>query len=300
LLVSAATIAGCAPSKPALPASQRQRVPGAERTHAVGSLPASLDGLVFIRDGRLYRVTAGVAAEIAEDGRRKLAVASADGAGLVVTEEDGDGSDVVLASSAHVQPEKTLLHVDEASTLLSARFARSSGQLFRAMQGDPSATLFASSIRKPSAVTTLALASDGDFSGEFDVNGPADTLVYTSATQNPASLFSIGGSGRRLTLVSDLATIFAPAVARSGSLVCFTGQKHAGDPMALWVLGIGDGPPRRLASTSGLVPTHPVLSEDGSWVAFRGGEDSALYLVRPDGTQLRKLPFVSDDAPLAW
>ena len=297
-MLTLAPASGCAPAHIAPPPSAQQRSRAAEQTRTAGSLSASLDGLAFVRDGRLYRVSGGVATEIVRDGRGKLGVVPAGVGALLVTEEHGDGVDVVYVRGEGTKSTRMLLHVAEASTLLGERLGRSSGQLYRAMQGDPAARLLKSPLDAPSNVTTLSLPSA--FSGEFDVNGADDTLVYTSATQNPTRLLVVDSPQRTRELTAGLAAIFTPAVAGSGDRICFTGQQRTGDPIALWVFELRRNALRRLASTVGLTPTHPVFSEDGSRIAFRGGRDGALHVVRADGSGLQTLPFSADDATLAW
>ena len=298
LLGTVSMASGCASMQSRSPRSPRATEPAAEQRGKADSLPTSLDGLAFVRDGKLYLVTGMTVSEIVRDGRIKLAAVSGGPGALLVTEEQAAGAGVVLVDGARMEPGRTLLRVAEASTLLAVRFGRLGGQLYRAIQGDPGARLLKSPIAAPSTVKPVSLP--GGFSGEFDVDASSGGIVYTSATQGPARLLAVGGPSRARELTSALATIFAPAISAKGDAVCFTGQKRSGDQIALWVLAASGGPARRLASTAGLVPTHPVFSEDGQWIAYRGGDDGLLRVVRVDGTQLQTTPFSADDAPFAW
>ena len=291
VLVSASVAFGCAPAQTAPPLARLQ--PAAEQTRTADSLSPSLDGLAFVRDGKLYRVSGTTAIEIVRDGRRKLGVVSADRSNaLLLTEEHGDGADVVFVHGTGTRSAKTLLNVADANALLGVHYDFLDGRLYRAVEGDPSARLMTSPLDRPSDVTTLAL--EDAFSGEFDIDALGGTVVYTSAAQNPARLLASRGSHTRV-LTSRLVAVFAPAVSPDGLSVCFTG-----DAIAVWVLDLSGKSLRRLAPTAGLVPTHPVFSGDGLWIAFRSGSDGELHAIRADGTGARTLPFVADDAALAW
>jgi hypothetical protein len=267
-------------------------------TRSADSLPASLDGLAFVSDGKLFRVSGGVATEIARDGHRKSGVVSVhDDNGLLVTEETGDGASVVLVHGAGTESIKTLLRVKSASTLGDVRMNAATSKLYRALDGDPSPRLVVSTTGPGSKATTVAL--EGSFSGEFDIDELGMGVIYTSATQAPASLRSAGGP-KAAVLSEKLATAFTPTVSDSGERICLTGAKREGEPIAVWVFDRGSDVLERLDATSGLSPAHPVFSGDGSWIAFRSGKDGALYAVRTDGTGQRKLPFTADDAAIAW
>lgn len=295
LVVSAAMVSGCTGARSARPAVNRLRS-SAERPHAADSLSASLDGLAFVRDGKLYRVSGAVATEIGRDGRRKLGVVSAGGNGLLVTEQSGEGADVVLVHGADPRSMRTLVHVDSASGLSGVRMDARRGTLYRALDGDPTPRLFVSPVARASQATAVVLG--GSFSGEFDLVVRPVRVVYTSATQDPAAVYVSGGAGPRV-VTAKLATAFAPAVSGNGRLMCLTGARRAGDPIAIWVVDVDGSGLRRLDATAGFAPTHPVFSPDGAWIAYRG-HDGALHTVRPDGTGERTLPFSADDVTIAW
>jgi hypothetical protein len=295
LALAALALTGCAPAKSAAPGPANQ-LPGAVQPLAPDSLSGSLDGLSFLLDGKLYRVSGGAASEITRDGRRKLGVVSVDGSnGLLVTEQAGAGADVMYVRGAGSA--LRLMHVDAASTLLGVQLDAVRKRLYRAMEGDPSARLAVARLAHPSKVATISLGTS--FSGEFDVCARDRGIAYTSATQKPTRLYYLR-AGSVAVLTSKLAAAFTPAVSENGALVCVTGTRHAGGEIALWVLDRQTKKLRKLGSTQGLVPTHPVFSADGSWIAFRGGQDGALHAVRTDGSGLQTLPLIADDAPMAW
>jgi len=294
LALAALVIAGgCAPAG-------RVSAPAASASSGASSdsLPASLDGLAFVADGTLYRVSGGKAAEVARDGHTKLGVVTVRGDnGLLVTEASGDGARVVLVRGGGTQSMDELLRVNSASALLGVRLDTAKGRLYRAVDGDPSPRLVASGIAKGSAEVTVAL--EGSFSGEFDIDELGLGLVYTSATQSPATLRS-GGGPKAAVLTTKLATAFAPCVSANGNKVCLIATKTAGEPVAVWVFDRGPETLRRLDSTAKLAPSHPVFSGDGSWIAFRSDNDGKLHVVRADGTGGYALPFAADDATIAW
>jgi hypothetical protein len=295
-LLAMALSSGCAPAR-RVPASAPTGS-SAEQTRTADSLSASLDGLSFVSDGKLFRVSGGAATEIARDGQRKSGVVSVHGDNsLLVTEETGDGAGVVLVRGVGTNSIKTVLRVKSASTLGDVRLNAATGRLYRALDGDPAPRLVVSTTEQGSEEATVAL--EGSFSGEFDIDELGLGVIYTSATQNPAALRS-GGGPKSTVLTAKLATAFSPAVSGSGDRICLTGTKTAGEPIAVWVFDRGNDSLQRLDATSGLSPTHPVFSGDGSWIAFRSGKDGALHAVRTDGTGERKLPFTADDTTIAW
>lgn len=93
-------------------------------------------------------------------------------------------------------------------------------------------------------------------------------------------------------------TINALAWSRDGRYAAFSySDKPNGTPTQLWLLDANAGTWRDIAEFPYIDP--PFWSPDGSWIAFRtqdgfGGED--VYIVRPDGTELKS---ISADLPAA-
>jgi len=295
-VLAALVPSGCAPAQRA-PATTPSG-PSAEQTRSPDSLSASLDGLTFVRDGKLFRVSGGTASEIVRDDHRKLGVVSVHGGnGLLVTEESGEAASVVWVRGPGSGSSRTLLRVESASSLAAVRMDAVGGRLYWALDGDPSPRLMVSAAKLGARETTVAL--DGSFSGEFDIDELGKGVVYTSAGQNPAALRSAGGS-KSTVLTTKLATAFSPTVSENGERICLTGTKVPGEPIAVWVFDRGTDSIERLEASVGLDPSHPVFSGDGSWIAFRSGTDGALHVVRTNGTDERALTFVADDATIAW
>lgn len=89
-----------------------------------------------------------------------------------------------------------------------------------------------------------------------------------------------------------------PDLARDGSLVFEVARYDAN----LWRLDLDavthDAEPRRLTAST-RYDSQPALSHDGRWLAFGSNRDGreAVYLMRSDGSQERKLPL---DPALRW
>ena len=107
------------------------------------------------------------------------------------------------------------------------------------------------------------------------------------------------GTIRRIT--HDLSLDGMPTWSPDGRTIAFTRgqQAHA----ALWTVDVADG--RLTLVTSGQGGDDPAWSPDGSTIAFSGtavdGSGTDLWLVRPDGTGLRRLAdaAVQDTSP-SW
>jgi dipeptidyl aminopeptidase/acylaminoacyl peptidase len=297
MLAMLAALAGCtsavSPTAPAAPTQPPASAPTAS------SLSAPLDGLMFIRDGALYRVANGAAGEILSDGHRKIALATTKGsADVLVSEAKDSGVDVVWVRGRGANLPTTLLrHIPNVSDFVGARIDSLGSRLYVALSGDPSARMIWSPLGQPSVTNTMTLGFS--FSGEFDLDYWGRGIVYTSVSQNPARLLLARGA-TAVQLTSKTASAFTPAVSNDGESVCFTGAAKAADKIAVWVLDRRTNAVRQLAATRGLQPANPVFSADGQWIAFRAGTDGQLRVVRVDGSGLTKLSYLADDVPLAW
>jgi Tol biopolymer transport system component len=128
-----------------------------------------------------------------------------------------------------------------------------------------------------------------------------DGALIASATSDAIQLMTPDGKSRRLVAETTYNTRFAPSWSPNGQRLTF----HADDDEAYVVnvdgtglINLTQGPPKAFV---------PVWSPDGAWIAFSylgGGlnpapELNGVFVVRPDGTDLRKLAPDSD-SNLSW
>jgi dipeptidyl aminopeptidase/acylaminoacyl peptidase len=105
-------------------------------------------------------------------------------------------------------------------------------------------------------------------------------LVYV--TPNPSSIVFAGLDGARaaLAIANPPSDITSPALSPDGATVAFAAID------GLYVVSSDGGTAARLAT--GFEPA-PAWSPDGAWIAFFD-QDSAVALVRPDGSGFHELP----------
>ena len=139
----------------------------------------------------------------------------------------------------------------------------------------------------------LASHPDLDYNAAFSPDG--QWIVFTSHRNSGADLYRIhpDGSGlQRLTNhpAFDDSAAFSP----DGQRVAFVSSRSG--QADIWMLELGSGKTWNVTNSPG-GDFRPAWSPDGAWLAFssdRGTRDeSDLYMIRPDGTGLRRLT----DAP---
>jgi hypothetical protein len=283
------TAAGCA-SRPVPPGAR----PSASMR---ATLPPESSGIAFVRDGRTYVIRHGAAAEVARDGNRKLAVGySADGEMLLITEQRL-GRVVALMVPARAGADgREILASSDGSALGAVRAIPEKGVVYRSAYGAPECQLLVSQMGADSQGHGVPL--EGTFSGEFDV-GAAGEIVYTGAGQNPATLMLVARGSSR-PLATGMATAFAPAFARNGARVCFTGSERAQDPLGLWTVDLTSGAAHYVEGSQRVRPTFPVFSPDGTKIAVRSAADGSIWVFPLEGGHGLRLDLRTDDAPIGW
>ena len=116
----------------------------------------------------------------------------------------------------------------------------------------------------------------------------------------PAGVFAIDPVGRRVELAGyDTRTAgFDPDWAPVGRAIAFaTISDLYGEPDGIGIASPGSRARRVYRRTA----SDPAWSSDGRWIAFvRGGKRGQIWLVRRDGTGLRRLSNRRYDADPAW
>lgn len=137
-------------------------------------------------------------------------------------------------------------------------------------------------------------------------------LVYSSARGGDAELFAARGDGRNVRrLTSNRAEDVLPAWSPDGRRIAFASNRSGA--FEIWtVQSDGTGARRVTRGARGDYGSfYPAWSPDGRWIAFassfRTPENQEIYVVRPDGRQLRRLTrtagdvdVLGDDAAPTW
>ena len=296
LFVCAVCLAGLVTSAGCTTRSASSVLAGGEPSQ-FAPVPGLADGLVFVHDSKVWIVRDGAAVEVAPGGDPKREVSRViRGDGVAITTQNSGSAQVAVAVPGGSGLSKTIHSTDSASLLGQVRYDKQAGRLWRTEFGDPAARLVVTGAPANSAAETLPLTS---FSGEFDLDPGGTTVVYTAAEQNPSQLLLYSGT-TAAPLVAGFATLFTPSFSHDGGSVCFSGSRSPSDPVSLWVVNVRTKAVRGLSETSGLIPTWPVFSPDGTRIAFRSGKDGALWVVTLKDGVLSKLPLTASEAALAW
>jgi len=156
------------------------------------------------------------------------------------------------------------------------------------------------------AVVALPLAACGarTASGDCGASGLAPhpeiggELVYTCFDPvNKSEMFLLDvTTGRVRPLTADHAWTTDPAWSPDGTQIAYVSTKDG--QTDIYVMGVTDGRVTRLTRDGGW-NGNPTWSPDGSWIMFDSARDGVnpsphnnfrnLFLVRPDGTDLRRL-----------
>jgi hypothetical protein len=138
----------------------------------------------------------------------------------------------------------------------------------------------------------------------FDLHWSPDgkQIAYVGSGANSAGIFVVGvdGAGGRHVASSDHAAVagWAPDGAALYFAVPYTGAAA----WKIYVLDLASGASQELFTiengTAKLL--NPALSPDGRWIAYRGRDNSSLYLVRTDGSGMHVVMDDSRVAGIAW
>jgi TolB protein len=150
----------------------------------------------------------------------------------------------------------------------------------------------------------LAACSARTAAGDCGVSGLAPhpeiggELVYTCFDPvNKSEMFLLDvTTGRVRPLTADHAWTTDPAWSPDGTRIAYVSTKDG--QTDIYVMGLADGEITRLTHDGGW-NGNPTWSPDGSWIMFDSARDGVnpsphnnfrnLFLVRPDGTDLRRL-----------
>lgn len=292
LLASVALVA-CALSGCSSGAADQPSAPADNKV--TSTVPKAAEGISFVRDGQLTVIRAGKAEQVSVPGPVQAVGVGADAGGLVFRDSPGEArAQVSWYQSGSDNPQKLWVSED-AGSLGSVRYLRDADAVWFSSFGDPDTQL---KLATPPSSEAMIKALDSSFNGEFDVDGRGEIVAYVGNSQNPSVLMVADAEGES-AVPTKLGLIFSPDLTADGAKLCFVGGQSA-DALSIWIFDREQGELRELAQTRGLAPTVPVLSADGTSVAFRAADNGSLWLVDVAGGKPQKLPFVADEGPIGW
>ena len=140
---------------------------------------------------------------------------------------------------------------------------------------------------------------DGSFG--HAVWGVGDEIVFDSERAGPRHLFRMSIDGGETVQLTDGSTNqMGPDVSPHGGRVVFEAWNDEGD-LGFFTVDLHGGAPQSLISVSDAGPaagyvgfTEATYSPDGRWIAFtrvseKDGSRSAIFVVRTDGNDMRRL-----------
>jgi TolB protein len=142
-----------------------------------------------------------------------------------------------------------------------------------------------------------------------------DEIASTQSTGHIAAaptwvaVMNVGGSDARIVSTGDGGSDFRPSWSPDGSRIVFAAIRK--DDWGIWTVRTDGSGEHRILGGEGMgYVDDPVWSPDGSLIAFVGNRtvddyspDDALYVMRPDGTDVTKLadaPGVGVAGDIAW
>lgn len=144
---------------------------------------------------------------------------------------------------------------------------------------------------------------DSDYSASFSRDGR--WIVFTSERQGSADIYRVHSDGSGLErLTKDLGFDDQGALSPDGTLLAFVSSRSG--QADVWVLTLASGALRNVTNHPA-GDFRPSWSPDGQWIAFSSDRDSTrpvgpggfetlhlidLYLVRPDGSNLKRITQV--------
>jgi hypothetical protein len=138
--------------------------------------------------------------------------------------------------------------------------------------------------------------------GGFDLHWSPDgkQIAYVGGSTDKVFVVNIDGTPERQIsdLSYELVVGWAPDSAQLYFVIPFTG----GAAWKLYSFDLANGAAHDLFTIENGTPKFldPTFSPDGKWIAYRGRDNSSLYLVHPDGSDMHLLLDNIGDRTIAW
>ena len=133
-----------------------------------------------------------------------------------------------------------------------------------------------------------ALPGAAGYNLRWSTNGTR--IAYVGQGNNgESSMFVVDADGSRLRRISNLAYGSLIGWSADDTQLYFTVPFTGGAAWKVFSYDLAGNEPRELFTIENGTPKflNPQLSLDGNWIAYRGRDNSSLYLVHPDGSGMR-------------
>ncbi len=128
-------------------------------------------------------------------------------------------------------------------------------------------------------------------------------IAYIASSGNAINgVFVVDSDGSNNRRVSNLSYETLLGWSADGAQLYFAAPYTGGSPWKVYAYELASGATTELFTIENGTPKalNPTLSPDGQWIAYRGKDNSSVYLVRPDGSDLHLVLDSAGAGNIAW
>ena len=291
VVVVLAVAAGCSSeqTEPAESGNGSSAGPGSGT--GAGERYPELEGLVFVRQGAIWTVEAGIARQVIESDAPWSLRDTRSGDAITYAALADTGARIYTAVKGDWRAEP-IWETDLGSLLVEVTYDDIADALWFSASGEQTTTIGV----RDSAGRESTVPLPVEIAPSFSVGYEDGTLYATGDTQEPAVLYEVSATARE---VFSAATLFYPRLSPDGASVLATGSERGAVEFHLWMVEIGAGAVTDLEVGPG-VPTDPVWSHDGRRIAFRDTTTGTVWAVPAGDGSATDTGLEADEGGLAW
>ncbi len=128
-------------------------------------------------------------------------------------------------------------------------------------------------------------------------------IAYSASGGNAINgVFVVNADGTNNRQVSELSYETLLGWSADGTRLYFAAPYTGGSPWKVYAYDLSSGATTELSTIENGTPKalNPTLSADGQWIAYRGKDNSSLYLVHPDGSEMHLVLDSVGAVGIAW